>query len=145
MKNKTSTLFLVASFVFVTCLFISSCSSMDSYEGYDIQLANYKVAGTVTDEEGNPVKGIQVVPVFEYDGSDLSDLLYTDKEGKYDKSYSLSLAKSIILTFNDIDADANGGSFESITVKANIEETENAKGAFAGSYLVGYDAVLKRK
>ncbi len=118
---------------------------MDTYEGYDIQLANYRVAGTVTDEEGNPVKGIQVVPVFEYDGSDFSDLLYTDKDGKYDKSYSSSLSKSIILTFNDIDADANGGSFESITVKANIEETENAKGAFAGSYFVSYDAVLKRR
>lgn len=139
MKNK-------AAYLLLACVCLWSCSAAslpDEWGGPET--ASYKVTGTVADETGNPLKGIQVVSVFEYDESSFTDMLYSDKEGKFDKSYTFTLCRSVTFTFNDIDGEANGGSFSPLTVKADIRRIEDAKGSFAGSYLVSYDARLTRK
>lgn len=137
----------MAPYILLACLCLWSCSagSLMPDEGDGPETASYKVTGTVADEDGKPLKGIQVVSVFEYDESSFTDSMFSDKDGKFEKSYTCSPCKSVEFTFNDIDGESNGGSFATLTVKADVKRIENAKGSFAGSYLVSYDARLSHK
>lgn len=137
----------MAPYILLACLCLWSCSagSLLPDEGDGPETASYKVTGTVADEDGKPLKGIQVVSVFEYEESSFTDSMFSDKNGKFEKSYTCSPCKSVEFTFNDTDGESNGGSFASLTVKADIVRIEDAKGSFAGSYLVSYDARLSRK
>ena len=136
----------MAPYMLLACLCLWSCSAGSlPDEGDGPEMASYKVTGTVNDETGNPLKGIQVESVFEYDESSFTDMLYSDKEGRFDKSYTFTPCRSVTFTFKDIDGEANGGSFSPATVKADIRRIEDAKGSFAGSYLVTCDARLTRK
>lgn len=136
----------MAPYMLLACLCLWSCSAASlPDEGAGPEMASYKVTGIVSDEEGNPLKGIEVESVFEYELSSFTDLLYSDKEGKFDKSYTFTPCRSVTLTFSDIDGEANGGAFSPLTVKADIRLIEDAKGSFAGSYLVSCDVKLTRK
>ena len=120
----------MATYILLACLCLWSCSagSLLPEEGDGPETASYKVTGTVADEDGKPLKGIQVVSVFEYEESSFTDSMFSDKNGKFEKSYTCSPCKSVEFTF-----------------KADIVRIEEAKGSFAGSYLVSYDARLTRK
>ncbi len=147
MRTKTCYLILSAAASLLALVCFSSCSAVNSEPDQSgMSNASYRVNGTVTDEEGNPIKGIQVACTFIAEGSVSSeDKLYTDKEGRFEKSYSIPPCREILFTFNDIDGDSNGGSFNPLTVDAIIVQTEYAKGRFAGSFIASYDARLSRK
>ncbi len=77
---------------------------------YGTPTADYIVKGTVTDEAGNPIMGINIYP------SGTLTPAKTDAEGRF-KTDTLSYGGPYI--FVDPDGDANGGRFETDTLHYN--------------------------
>lgn len=91
----------------------SACSEDEEDEMpvmYGTPTADYIVKGTVTDEAGNPIMGINIYP------SRTLTLAKTDAEGRF-KTDTLSYDGPYF--FVDPDGDANGGRFETDTLYYN--------------------------
>lgn len=128
----------------------SSCDGIGPKCEYGTPNADYKVLGTVTDEAGNPLKGIQVAKEETAKGRDytLRDTVYTDEGGKYLFEDNASPAeRAVNMTFNDIDGAANGGEFESMTVKdVAYEQTKKGSGNwYDGEFMTTVNAELRKK
>lgn len=140
---KMLTLALFSALAMTSCM----VERFDNDAGYAAEqpVANYQVFGNVTDEEGKPVSGIRVIADYSTDVVYRADTLYTDKEGEYSKFLTIPRVDGFFLTFTDIDGQANGGEFESRSERVNPVRTEISSGYFGGSYIVSFDATLKRK
>lgn len=91
---------------------------------YGTPYGEYKYEGIVTDEEGNPIQGINVtVQEYNYSINNLT-VVETDKSGKFTTDYiKWGTGGRQALIFTDIDGDANGGDFEE--VRFNIHSLNN--------------------
>lgn len=134
---------LVASVLF-------SCS-VDNI-GNDIQfsdsadvVANYQVAGSVSDVNGAPVPGIRVVADYSAGLVYRADTLYTGKDGRFSKFLSTQRVDKFFLTFSDIDGSANGGEFVTKRLDITPIRTEISSGYFGGSFIVSADVTLDKK
>lgn len=131
----------------------SACS--DDPEGgaaaYGSPTADYKYMGTVTDEAGNPIEGINVVMSGDYVSSTpLASLtLKTDKDGKF-STVTMSSVNTRIKTieFVDVDGEANGGEFESQTITPKDmtkTQTKEKDGWFVGEFEYSANIKLKKQ
>lgn len=85
---------------------------------YGCPTQDYTVKGTVTDEEGKPIKGIQVMVNHN------RDTLYTDANGKWcSKLYEGGDPWGEMVVFSDVDGPLNGGRF--MTSCADVSEMES--------------------
>lgn len=135
---------------------------------YGSPSVNYRVLGTVTDTQGKPLEGIQVVvenPHIQayYDenmkpleakrdsvsGKICPDTIYTDKDGKFTSHGAFAISSSkLVVEFQDIDGEANGGEFQ---LKRHSEHEFDAKileegdGWYDGEYVYSKTVQLKRK
>lgn len=112
MKTKSQRLTHYLMAMLFGLLGFSSCSD-DEDEPicmYGTPTADYIVKGTVTDEAGNPIMGINIYP------SGTLTPAKTDAEGRF-KTDNLSYGGPYI--FVDPDGDANGGRFETDTLHYN--------------------------
>ena len=129
------------------------CSSTDENRDVDVEeygcpYADYVVQGSVTDEAGNPIQGINVKAPY---GSDLDSqfgqIVETDAAGKFAlKEFSSLRGHEII--FEDVDGEANGGLFQSDTIRVQTlpkTQTEKGNGWYNGKYDVQADIKLKKK
>ena len=114
--------------------------------------AKYKYVGTVTDEQGNPIEGINVVMSGDYVSSTpfASLTLKTDKDGKFSTVTLTSVNTRInTLDFVDVDGEANGGEFESQTItpkdmtKTQIKEGDG--GWYMGEFELSANIKLKKQ
>ncbi len=115
---------------------IISCSKEQLGDPYML----FEVHGKVVDVDGNPIKGIQVA-------SGLSEAQTTNVNGSfifYGKSVPSSL---VVLTFEDKDAEENGGEFvsRSMEVLLNEKTPGNPTGNFKGTYFAGGVEVIMLK
>lgn len=129
----------------------SSCDKIgDEPCEYGTPNADYKMMGTVTDEAGNPLKGIQVAKEELDKGNKypLRDTVYTDASGKFSFSANyFPLDRTVNVTFNDIDGSENGGEFESQTITGVVYEKtkESDQGWYKGEFTANVNAELKKK
>ena len=129
----------------------SSCDKIGNNAcEYGVPNADYKVLGTVTDEAGNPLKGIQVAKEEIKKGDELPirDTVYTDENGKYTfAANGFPIERTVNVTFNDIDGAANGGEFESKTVKGAVYEQikKGDSNWYDGEFSATVNAELKKK
>ena len=107
-------------------------------------VANYQVTGKVTDVEGGPISGIRVIADYSTDVPYRADTLYTDKEGRFSKFMSIPRVDKFVMSFTDIDGNANGGYFESDSIEVKPVRTEMASGHFGGSFIVSAEVELKK-
>ena len=120
--------------------------------------ADYKLVGSVKDEAGKPVKGIRVVfhPELVNTSDEInawnSDTLYSDDSGRFAKDqlkYTWPDLENAIVKFEDIDGDANGGSFKTVVLpKAalKVEQTQKADGSwYDGAFTITADAKLEKE
>lgn len=115
---------------------------------YGTPYAHYVLKGSVTDEAGNPIQGINVKAPY---GSDLDSqfgqIVETDAAGKFAlKEFSSLRGHEII--FEDVDGEANGGLFQSDTIRVETlpkTQTEKGNGWYNGKYEVQADIKLKKK
>ena len=136
----------------------AGCSNIkDAPDLYGTPSVDYKVLGTVTDEQGKPLKGIQVVVndpnLGSYDESgthqEIPDTLYTDKDGKFTSNnvHAIGISKFTV-EIQDIDGEANGGEFlqKQLTKNDfNEKRIKKGKGFYQGEYELSKDVQLKRK
>lgn len=128
---------------------------------YGTPSADYKVMGTVTDEDGNPIEGIQVVVVDSlmqdnyiqkgdsYVERSKMDTVYTDKQGKYaSRDIQTFGTEEVEVVFNDVDESANGGLFvrKELSVKElKSNQVEKGDGSFyKGRFELTGDVVMER-
>ena len=135
---------------------------------YGTPSVGYRVTGTVTDEEGNPLKDIQViidnpwiVTYLDEEGQNilskvdtinmkfLPDTVYTDEKVLFAglNTIANSLNK-LTVEFQDIDGKANGGDFNSQQLEENDfdkKQVQNADGWHTGKFELSQTVKMKRK
>ena len=148
----------------------TGCSSGDEPVSllYGSPSVDYRVLGTVTDTQGKPLEGIQVVvenpdawcyidengksvesKLDSESGKLVPDTVYTDKDGNF-SSYKVEgfSDSKLVVEFQDIDGEANGGEFQlkRLTPK-ELDKKQLKKGDFwyAGEYEYSKTVQLKRK
>jgi len=147
----------------------TGCSDInDALDLYGTPSVDYRVLGTVTDEEGKPLEGIQVVmdnpwivSYLDEGGKEilpkvdttnmkiLPDTVYTDKKGQFSglKTMAGSLNK-LTVEFRDIDGEANGGEFKSERFtkdKFDKKQLKKGDGFYEGEYEYSKTVKMERK
>ena len=142
----------------------AGCSNIkDAPDLYGTPSVDYKVIGTVTNEQGKPLKDIQVIVKNPngwsyYDDNTsreslppqvIPDTLYTDKDGKFTSNnvHAISVSKFTV-EIQDIDGEANGGEFlqKQLTKNDfNEKRIKKGKGFYKGEYEYSKTVQLKRK
>ena len=142
----------------------AGCTNInDAPDLYGTPSVDYKVIGTVTDEQGKPLKDIQVIVKNPngwsyYDDNTsreslppqvIPDTLYTDKDGKFTSNnvHAIGISKFTV-EIQDIDGEANGGEFlqKQLTKNDfNKKRIKKGKGFYQGEYELSKDVQLKRK
>ncbi len=104
---------------------------------YGTPSVDYQVKGQVTDTEGKPIKGIQVIVENQYGGVvndqgeyiGYADTLHTDTEGNFESHKIHAVGIGGKIHFKDIDNEENGGSFSEDSVAMDsLEKRQVAKG-----------------
>lgn len=105
---------------------------------YGTPSVDFRVLGTVTDQTGTPLKGIQVVVgdqdiINGYESPsqwNKPDTTYTDSKGEFSSSKIEAITyQNMMVNIQDIDGEANGGEFEGqkLAVK-NLEKKQVKEG-----------------
>ena len=114
-RNRSNTSFWKLLAVAVLGLFGVSCGQLDEiFENeerglvmYGSPTVDYTVNGKVTDEEGNPIKGIKVIA---YCGREDDFTTTTSNNGEFSDAFNANQRYPSYI-FEDIDGDENGGKF----------------------------------
>ena len=142
----------------------AGCTNInDAPDLYGTPSVDYKIIGTVTDEQGKPLKDIQVIVKNPngwsyYDDNTsreslppqvIPDTLYTDKDGKFTSNnvHAIGISKFTV-EIQDIDGEANGGEFlqKQLTKNDfNEKRIKKGKGFYNGEYEYSQTVQLKRK
>ena len=131
----------------------SACGDDDPAEtpsAYGTPTANYIYRGTVTDEEGNPIEGIDVKLNGMIMGSQNASLVvHTYDDGSF-HTYYLDTSHTDVKTidFVDRDGEANGGDFESLTLEVKDLESKKiseGSGWYEGEFEVQANVQLEKK
>ena len=108
----------------------STCEVVDMYGAV---YADYTIKGTVTNEADEPLPGIRIRSPWTVNYNDTiytvnEDTVYTDANGKFTYTYMLPGAsmreEGTPLLIEDIDGEANGGSYASDSVSVSFKDTE---------------------
>ena len=125
----------------------------DLPSAYGCPTADYLYVGVVTDQAGNPIKGIKVkLNGYRSDGKGGS-IEMTTYETDSNGSYSTEISKGLTyqmqsITYTDIDGADNGGEFESQTVKlTDMDKLQLRKGEgwYNGVFKLSAEVKLKNK
>lgn len=116
---------------------------------YGMPHANYKVVGKVTDEDGNPIPGIEVLAKLwkqgaEVDGQPIN--ARTDQDGNYVLSaQAWPGAEGARIEFTDTDGEENGGLFDTFSGEASLEKTAQGDGKwYEGDFSGELNVKLKK-
>lgn len=144
----------------------AGCSDNEEYpmELYGTPSVDYRVVGTVTDGDGKPLKDIQVVVenphamvYFDDEGNPVKtrdeigeltpDTIYTDKDGKFESHWTEAFSDTkMVVGFEDIDGDANGGEFQLKRFTRNeLEKKQLEEGKFLNAGKIEYSKSVKMK
>ena len=156
MKAKARHLYELIAGAILSLLGFTSCDKEETIEmrpaEYGMPHATFKVMGNVkVAENSKPIEGIVVKfsRESEKDRSWETAEFKSDKNGKVDGStQAWPSEEGIMLTFEDIDGDENGGLFAPDTLRAKdlqIKFVENPeKGWNKGVYYITFDKKLKK-
>ena len=135
----------------ISLLGFTACSDKEiPTAAYASPTADYKYMGTVTDEDGNPIKGINVV--FQGSRNSLHKEFHrvvTDENGRYSTDYIHWNTGGISqATYTDVDGEDNGGHFEERiieTYKMDKEKTGEGNGWYNGKFILSTEVKLEAK
>lgn len=133
-------------YILLGLLGLTSCEHFFGAAEYGVPHVNFSLKARVVDEAGNPIQGIEVRTEeggrFEYNTG------FSDYEGYIDASggYFWPGAQNQKMQFIDIDGEANGGEFETLTVKIdNLIQTEEGDGNwYDGAYTADMGTVTMK-
>ena len=132
-------------YLLMAMLGFASCDHFGMVE-YGCPTVNFSLKARVVDEAGNPIQGIEVRTEegarFEYNTG------FSDYEGNIDAygGYFWPGAQNQKMQFIDVDGEANGGEFETLTVKIeNLIQTEEGDGNwYEGAYTADMGTVTMK-
>ena len=135
----------------VKMLGFSTCSEeMTAASG--TPTADYMYMGKVTDEDGDPIKGINVILQKHEYGDKYTDVLkvVTDRNGRYSTDYIYWILTDGIsqILYTDVDVEENGGHFEDKVAQTGYmkkEKTGAGDGWYAGKYILSDEIRLYHK
>lgn len=160
MNGKIKSIFRSLAATALGLLGFSSCSWLGiGVCMYGEPHADFKAIGTVKDNVGNPVEGIQVAikqhrhyentSSVIYDQNDWydADTVFTDSSGSYELTRSVfSEPHNVTVVFEDIDGEENGGEFEKAEANPKVTQTKKGdKSWYGGAFETRADVVLKKK
>ena len=153
MKTKLYKLTRLLCTLLLGVLGFTSCEKEDEIgdtpAAYGTPTADYIFEGVVTDQAGNPIKGIEV----QIDGFFERGTLRTLKhETAADGTYFTNIYKECgfvrSITYTDVDGEENGGEFESLTIKPDDMEKlklRDGEGWYGGVFKLSAEVKLKNK
>lgn len=117
---------------------------------YGMPHATYKIVGSVTDTEGHPIPGIEVLASLWGQGREEGEPLYpgqTDQDGHFSLTeFAMPGATEVRVECKDVDGEANGGLFESKTGKADLIQEAGGDGKWdEGTFGASVDIQLKKQ
>lgn len=161
MNKKINKLFNAVTASLLSMLGFSACGNSGGGDEpclYGTPISGYHFKGTVTDEQGTPIKGIKVVTQMNQgDVTRRIDSTYTDTNGGYqtvDKDFYTTLDyatknKLVSVSFEDVDGENNGGEFETAKSEGDditVKQIEKGDGSwYIGKYELTADKKLKKK
>ena len=133
-------------YILLGLLGLTSCESFFGAAEYGTPHVNFSLKARVVDEAGNPIQGIEVRTEeggrFEYNTG------FSDYEGNIDAygGYFWPGVQNQKMQFIDGDGEANGGEFETLTVKIeNLTQTEEGDGNwYDGAYTADMGTVTMK-
>lgn len=153
MKAKARHLYKLIAGSILSLLGFSSCENiLEPVVEYGTPHATFKVIGEVkAADSSKPIEGI-VVKVSRDDSYRyhwFEHKFLSDKDGKVNGEFNeWPSDENLMLTFEDIDGEENGGLFAPDTLRAKdlrIEFTENKNSHWnKGDYTISFDAKLKK-
>lgn len=161
MKTKFRNFYRTLASALMPLLGFTACGNDDPYNYlclYGTPTSDYHVKGTVTDENGTPIKGIKVV-MHEMNGSYdyRADSTFTDADGCFTSKELDAIGdldnnnakKSLKVSLEDIDGEANGGTFATDTIhgdEMNVTRTKKGDGNWnRGSFELSATKKMKKK
>ena len=160
MNGKVKSIFRSLAATVLGLLGFSSCGWLGiGVCMYGEPHADFKAIGTVKDNTGKPVEGIQVAvrqhrhyentSSVIYDQNDWfdSDTVFTDSSGSFELTRSVFDAPNdVTVFFEDIDGEENGGEFEKAEANPEVKRTKKGdKSWYGGAFETRADIVLKKK
>lgn len=132
-------------YLLMAMLGFASCDHFGMVE-YGCPTVSFSLKARVVDEAGNPIQGIEVRTEegarFDYNTG------FSDYEGNIDAygGYFWPGAQNQKMQFIDVDGEANGGEFETLTVKIeNLIQTEEGDGNwYEGAYTADMGTVTMK-
>jgi len=117
---------------------------------YGVPHGDYKVKSVVTDENGNPLKDIEVQLLRVEKGDTVTeyaplDTTSTDKHGKATSTHDTYISEQLAIAYRDIDGDKNGGQFLSDTINLDLSTFTAQKKSGEGWYTGEFEKDLKVK
>lgn len=161
MKARNKSLIATLCSAILALLGFASCEKISgtARDEYGCPTMDYKVMGTVSDEAGEPVKGIRVTfratESIADDGTQryVKESHLTDGKGRYaigEQRKQYTWAEQLIV--EDVDGEANGGLFVNDTIDLERALYENlgkqykkGDGWYQGGYEVNVDVTLKKE
>ena len=153
MKTKLYKLTRLLCTLLLGVLGFTSCEKEDEIgdtpAAYGTPTADYIFEGVVTDQAGNPIKGIEVQIDGFFERGTLRTLKHeTAADGTYftDIYKECGFVRSI--TYTDVDGEENGGEFESLTIKPDDMEKlklRDGEGWYGGVFKLSAEVKLKNK
>ena len=138
MAMKKFLYFVIAALGFGTVSCEESGLRGGNLDAYGTPHVDYRIMARVVDEDGTPIKGIEVST-----GSstgDFTPVSHTDEDGLYSITVQKNPAVQV-LKFTDVDGEANGGEFmdKSVNLMKVIQENDSDDG------VISIDVTLKKR
>lgn len=115
---------------------------------YGTPTMDFQVLGTVTDEAGKPLEGIQVIVSPTNSTWFKPDVTSTNKNGQFTSSKLEAISsQEVTVSIKDIDGEANGGEFkeQELTLKEFEEkQTKEKEGWYSGEFEYSKNIKLKK-
>ena len=157
MKAKVSAFFTTIIGAILGLLGFQSCGLLEVPVMYGTPHVDFSYKGKVSDENKKPVAGAKVVvdayyswtdgAGYDYTQLDYTDTLYTDSQGRVEKTVRLfDKSSNVVVTVTDVDGPENGEFDETVIENLQMQKVKDGTGAwYNGAYEMEFDATVKIK
>ena len=131
-------------YILLGLLGLSSCEHFIDAAEYGVPNVSFSLKARVVDEAGVPIQGIEVRTeegdIFEYNTGFSDYQGYIDARGRFWPGTEHGKVQ-----FIDIDGEANGGEFETLTLQIeNVTQTEEGSSWYKGAYTADLGTVTMK-
>lgn len=148
MKVRINRWYQTVLTVLLSLLGFESCSTEEvGTQEYGTPYVKYIIEGTVTDEAGTPIPGIQITAPAPLHSSQGNQLTRTDDSGAFELGEFTLYGEGFIIA-EDIDGEANGGEFKNDTLRIadlTYKIIEDGKGWYGGKFRAYAKFKLQKK